>query len=260
MSIVLALRAGKFPNRVIRGRAAGSRTARICHHADACYSFEVLPCPRSGCCFERMTIRVLVVDDHPLFRAGVIALLAAEADIVVVAEGRDAAEGIALHASHHPDVTLMDLRMPGADGIAGIRAILAAEPAARVIALTTYDGDADIYRALDAGACGYMIKDTLGTELVGAVRIAVTGRRVIPPAVAVRLAEFTPRVDLTPREVEVLRLTGKGLRNREIARVIGRTEETVKLHLKHVMAKLDVADRTEAVTLALQRGIIHLDD
>ena len=207
-----------------------------------------------------MTIRVLVVDDHPLFRAGVIALVTAEPDIEVIAEAHDGEEGIALHALYHPDVTLMDLRMPRADGIAAIKAILTVAPAARIIALTTYDGDADIYRALDAGACGYLIKDTLGAELVGAVRSAAAGKRVIPPAVAVRLAEFTPRVDLTAREVEVLRLTGKGLRNREIARVIGRTEETVKVHLKHVMAKLGVADRTEAVTLALQRGIIHLDD
>ncbi len=207
-----------------------------------------------------MTIRVLVVDDHPLFRAGVVSLLAVESDISVIAEGNDGAEAMALHALHRPEVTLIDLRMPRADGITGIRGILAAEPTARIIALTTYDGDADIYRALDAGACGYLIEDSLGPELVGAVRAAAAGKRVIPPAVAMRLAEFTPRVDLTAREVEVLRLTAKGLRNREIARVIGRTEETVKLHLKHVMAKLGVGDRTEAVTLALQRGIIHLDD
>lgn len=207
-----------------------------------------------------MAIRVLVVDDHPLFRAGVAALLSAEEDMTVVAEGRDGAEAVALHAMHAPDVTLMDLRMPGSTGIAAIRAIIAANPSAQVVALTTYDGDADIYRALDAGACGYLIKDTLGAELVDAVRTAAARQRVIPPAVAGRLAEFTPRIDLTPRELEVLRLTGKGLRNREIARIIGRTEDTVKVHLKHVMAKLGVTDRTEAVTIALQRGIMHLDD
>ena len=128
------------------------------------------------------------------------------------------------------------------------------------VALTSYDGDADIYRALSAGACGYLIKDMLGVEVVGAVRAAAGGRRVIPPAVAARLAEFTPRTDLTAREVEVLRLAAKGLRNKEIARVIGRTEETVKVHVKHVMAKLGATDRTEAVTLAIQRGVIHLDD
>lgn len=178
----------------------------------------------------------------------------------VVAEAADGAEAVALYAAHAPDVVLMDLRMPNMDGLAAIRAIVAAHPAARIVALTTYDGDADIYRALDAGACGYLIKDTLGKEVLRAIREAAAGRRVIPPVVAGRLAEFTPRVDLTARELEVLRFTSKGLRNKEIGRVINRTEETVKVHLKHIMAKLGAADRTEAVTIAIQRGIIHLDD
>jgi DNA-binding NarL/FixJ family response regulator len=129
-----------------------------------------------------------------------------------------------------------------------------------VLVLTSYEGDADIYRALSAGACGYLIKDMIGADLVGAVRTATSGRRVIPPAVAARLAEFTPRLDLTARELEVLHLAAKGLRNKEIARVLGRTEETIKVHVKHVMAKLEASDRTEAVTLALQRGVIHLYD
>lgn len=207
-----------------------------------------------------VTIRVLAADDHPVVRAGVRAMIANEPDMTVVAEAGDGAEAVALYEAHRPDVVLMDLRMPGLDGVAAARAILATDPAARIVALTSYEGDADIYRALDAGACGYLIKDMLGTEVVGAVRTAAAGKRVIPPDVAGRLAEFTPRVDLTGREVEVLRLAAKGLRNRDIARVIGRTEETVKVHLKHVMAKLGVEDRTEAVTLAVQRGIIHLDD
>jgi DNA-binding NarL/FixJ family response regulator len=207
-----------------------------------------------------MTIRVLVADDHPVVRAGIRAMIANEPDMTVVAEASDGADAVALYAVHQPDVVLMDLRMPRLDGVAAARQILATHPAARIVALTSYEGDADIYRALDAGACGYLIKDMLGTEVIGAVRTAAAGRRVIPPDVAGRLAEFTPRVDLTAREVEVLRLAAKGLRNRDIARVIGRTEETVKVHLKHVMAKLDVEDRTEAVTLALQRGIIHLED
>jgi two-component system, NarL family, response regulator len=205
-------------------------------------------------------IRVLTVDDHPVVRTGIRALIENEADMTVVAEGGDGAEAVTLFEAHQPDVVLMDLRMPRLDGVAATRAILAAHPKARVVALTSYDGDADIYRALGAGACGYLIKDMLGTEVVGAVRSAAAGRRVIPAEVASRLAEFTPRVDLTAREVEVLRLAAKGLRNRAIAEAIGRTEETVKVHLKHVMAKLGVDDRTEAVTLALQRGIIHLDD
>jgi DNA-binding NarL/FixJ family response regulator len=207
-----------------------------------------------------MSIRVLVGDDHPVVRAGVLALIANEPDMTVVAEGSDGAEVVALYGVHRPDVTLMDLRMPRMDGVTAIRAIVATDADARVIALTTYEGDADIFRALDAGACGYLIKDMAGREVVDAVRTAAAKRPVIPQAVASRLAEFTPRVDLTQREVEVLRLTAKGLRNKEIARVIGRTEETVKVHLKHIMAKLGVADRTEAVTLGLQRGIIHLDD
>jgi DNA-binding NarL/FixJ family response regulator len=154
----------------------------------------------------------------------------------------------------------MDLRMGRMDGVAAINAIVAEHPAARVVVLSSYEGDADIHRALSAGACGYLIKDTLGQELVRGLRAAAAGRRVVPQTVANRLAEFTPRVELTAREVEVLRLVAKGLRNREIARVIGRTEGTVKAHLKNIYEKLGVEDRTESVTVALQRGIIHLDD
>jgi DNA-binding NarL/FixJ family response regulator len=207
-----------------------------------------------------VTIRVLITDDHPLTRLGIRTALGAESDIVVVGEAETGAAAVALDAVHAPDVVLMDLRMPTMDGIDAIRAIKAARPAARVLSVTTYDGVVDIHRALQAGACGYLIKDTLGEQLVNAVRDAALGRRVIPPAVAVRLAEFAPRADLTAREVEVLRLVAKGLRNREVARVIGRTEGTVKAHLKNVHEKLGVEDRTEAVTVALQRGIIHLDD
>jgi DNA-binding NarL/FixJ family response regulator len=207
-----------------------------------------------------MTIRVMTADDHPIVRMGLKAIVANEPDMSVVAEASDGKDAVSLYEQHAPDVVLMDLRMPQLDGIAATRTIVAAHPNARVIALTSYEGDADVYRALDAGACGYLIKDMVSTEVVSAIRKAVAGKRVIPPAVASKLAEFTPRIDLTPREVEVLRLAAKGLRNKDIARVIGRTEETVKVHLKHIMQKLDVDDRTEAVTLALQRGIIHLDD
>lgn len=206
-----------------------------------------------------MTIRILLADDHPVVRAGTIALLANESDMTVVAEAADGAEAVALYDSHMPDVALIDLRMPIMDGISAMRSIFSAHPDARLLALTTFDGDADINRALDAGACGYLFKDMLGRELVQAIRVAAAGGRVIHPAVESRLAEFRPRVDLTEREVEVLHFAAKGLRNKEIAHVIGRTEGTVKVHLKHVMAKLGVDDRTEAVTLGLQRGIIHLD-
>jgi DNA-binding NarL/FixJ family response regulator len=206
-----------------------------------------------------VTIRILIADDHPVVRAGTTALIANESDMTVVAEAANGAEAIALYDSHLPDVALIDLRMPVMDGISAIVSIFAAHPEARLMALTTYDGDADIYRALDSGACGYLIKDMLGRELIQSIRTAASGKRAIPAAVANRLAEFTPRVDLTGREVEVLNFVAKGLRNKEIARVIGRTEGTVKVHLKHLMAKLGVDDRTEAVTLGIQRGIIHLD-
>jgi DNA-binding NarL/FixJ family response regulator len=202
----------------------------------------------------------MIVDDHPVVRTGIAALIANEPDMAVAAEAGDGANIVALYHAHTPDVVLMDLRMPIVDGVSAIGAILEANPDARIIALTSYDGDADIYRALSAGACGYLIKDMLGQEVVAAVRSAAGGGRVIPPAVAARLAEFTPRLDLTAREVEVLRLAAKGLRNKEIARILGRTEETVKVHVKHVLSKLGATDRTEAVTLAMQRGVIHLDD
>jgi len=202
----------------------------------------------------------MTADDHPVVRTGIGAVVANEPDMSIVAEAGDGVDAVAMYDRYSPDVVLMDLRMPRLDGIGATRAIIAAHPEARVVALTSYEGDADIYRALDAGACGYLIKDMVGSDVVGAIRSAAAGRRVVPPSVAGRLAEFTPRVDLTQREVEVLRLTAKGLRNRDIARVIGRTEETVKVHLKNIMAKLEVEDRTEAVTLGLQRGIIHLDD
>jgi DNA-binding NarL/FixJ family response regulator len=203
-----------------------------------------------------MTIRVLTVDDHAVVRAGIAAMIANEADLAVVAEASDGAEAVARYAEHRPDVVLMDLRMPEMDGVAAIHAIRAADGAARIVALTTYDGDTDIHRALSAGACAYLVKDVLVAELVDAIRSAAAGRRVIPPAVARRLAEFTPRVELTGRELEVLRLVAKGLRNREIARVIGRTDGTVKVHLAHILEKLGVADRTEAVTLAPQPPVV----
>jgi DNA-binding NarL/FixJ family response regulator len=206
-----------------------------------------------------MPIRVMTVDDHAVVRAGIAAVLADEADFVV-AEARDGREAVAHYAARRPDVVLMDLRMPVMDGVAAIRAIRAADPDARIVALTMYAGDADIHRALCAGASGYLLKGIVAAELVAAVRSAAAGRRVIPEAVARALAEFTPRVDLTAREVEVLGLAAKGLRNGDIARVIGRTVGTVKAHLKNVFAKLAAEDRTEAVTLALQRGFIHLDD
>jgi DNA-binding NarL/FixJ family response regulator len=153
----------------------------------------------------------------------------------------------------------MDLRMPGIDGVAAIRTIKAEFPDARILALTTYEGDVDIHRALEAGASGYLLKDMLLSDVLTAIHAVHRGERVIPLAIAAQLAQFTPRADLSDREVEVLELVARGLSNRDVATAIGRTDETVKVHLKNIFAKLGVADRTEAVTVAISRGIIHLD-
>ena len=204
-------------------------------------------------------ITILSVDDHPLIRAGLAAVLGVESDMRVVAEAANGEEAIERYREHRPDVVLMDLKMPIMDGLAACRAILAEWPQAKVVILTTYDGDEDIYRALDAGAKGYILKDMLRTEVVNLVRTVHAGRRGIPPRVASRLAEHTPRVALTSRELEVLTLMSKGFSNPEIGRIIGRTEGTVKVHAKHILQKLEASDRTEAVTVAAQRGFIRLD-
>ena len=203
-------------------------------------------------------IRVMTVDDHPIFRDGLSALLEFHDDFALVAEAGDGARAVELHREHRPDVTLMDLSMPGMGGVAAIEAITAEHPNARIIALTTYDGDSDIHRALEAGARGYLLKDSLRNQIADAIRTVHRGGRVVPPTVAQKLAEFTPRVELTERELEVLELMARGLTNKEIAESIGRTEATVKVHVLHVLEKLDVDDRTSAVTVALKRGIIHL--
>jgi DNA-binding NarL/FixJ family response regulator len=204
-------------------------------------------------------IRVLVADDHPVVRTGLAAVIAQEPDLELVAEAENGVRAVALFRDHQPDVVLMDLRMPAMDGVEAIRTITADYPAARILALTTYEGDGDIRRALEAGACGYLLKDMLLTEVITAVRAVHRGERVIPTVVAVRLAEHPPGSDLTERELEVLTLVAHGLANKDVAGVIGRTDETVKVHLKNIFAKLRVSDRTEAVTVALARGLIHLD-
>ena len=204
-------------------------------------------------------IRVLVADDHPVVRTGLAAVIAQEPDLLLVAQAENGERAVALFREHQPDVCLMDLRMPLMDGVEAIRTITGEFPAARILALTTYEGDADIRRALEAGARGYLLKDMLLSDVITAIRAVRRGERVIPAAVAVRLAEFPERSDLTERELEVLQLVARGLSNREVARALGRADDTVKIHLKNIFAKLGVADRTEAVTVALARGLIHLD-
>jgi two-component system, NarL family, response regulator len=200
----------------------------------------------------------MIVDDHPIYRDGLAALLSVHPDLSLVAEAGNGALAIELFQMHRPDVTLMDLSMPVLGGSDAIAAITAEFPKARIIALTTYQGDADIHRALEAGARGYLLKDALRHEVADAIRTVFKDGWVLPNTVAQRLAQFTPRVDLTERELEVLRLVAQGMRNKEIADSIGRTEATVKVHVLHILQKLGVSDRTEAVTVALTRGIIHL--
>lgn len=203
-------------------------------------------------------IRVMTVDDHPIYRDGLAALIAAYDALQLVAEASNGRDAVERYREHRPDVVLMDLSMPVMGGVEAISAIVSEFPDARVIALTTWDGDVDIQRALEAGARGYLLKGVVSDEVAVAIRQVHGGGKAIPAAVAGRLAAFTPRVDLTEREAEVLAHMARGLSNKEIGTELGRTEATIKVHVLHIFQKLDVADRTEAVTIGLQRGIIHL--
>ncbi len=201
----------------------------------------------------------MTVDDHPVFRDGLAAILSVQEDLDLVAQANNGADALECYRNHRPDVTLMDLSMPVMGGVEAIERIVAEFPDARIIALTMYQGDADIHRALAAGARGYLVKDSLRNEVVHAIRTVLQLGWILPDTVARRLAEFVPRVELTERELEVLKLLAKGLRNKEIADAISRTEATVKVHVLHILQKLQVEDRTEAVVAALRRGIIHLE-
>lgn len=203
-------------------------------------------------------IRVMAVDDHPIYRDGLAAVLELHPDLELVAEAGDGAAAVDAYRAWQPDVTLMDLSMPVMSGVDAIARIVEEFPSARIIALTTYQGDTDIHRALEAGARGYLLKDVLRNEVADAIRAVSRQGWILPDAVARRLAEYVPRVELTDRELEVLRLMARGLRNKEIAAQIHRTEATVKVHVLHVLNKLHAQDRTEAVVIALKRGIIHL--
>jgi DNA-binding NarL/FixJ family response regulator len=202
---------------------------------------------------------ILCVDDHPLVRKGIAAILANEKDMKLIAEAGSGAEAVEAFRQFHPDITLMDLRMPGMDGIEATKEIRKIDPDAKIIALTSYDGDQEIYRALEAGVRGYILKESVHTEIVRAIRVVQSGKRLMPPEVAERLSEHFPQVALTPREIEVLQHVAKGLGNKEIGVRLGTAAGTVKMHLQNILSKLGASDRTHAVTLAIRRGIIHID-
>jgi DNA-binding NarL/FixJ family response regulator len=203
-------------------------------------------------------IRVLIVDDHPVVRQGLTGLLADEPGIRVVAQARNVAEACDQFAIAKPDVTLLDLRLPDGSGVDVIRRVRADSPTARFVVFTTYDADEDIYRAIEAGARGYLLKDTFGVELIEVIEAVAAGQRRIPDSIAARLAARVHAPELTGRETDVLALIAKGYSNKEIAGTLGIGEGTVKSHVVHILDKLEVRDRTGAVALALERGIIRL--
>jgi DNA-binding NarL/FixJ family response regulator len=203
-------------------------------------------------------IRVLCVDDHPLLREGIAAIINNQSDMLLVAEASDGREAIQKYREHQPDVTLMDLRLPDMSGIDSMIAIRSEFPEARIIMLTTFEGDVEIQRSLEAGARGYLLKSMPPKDLAEAIRQVHGGKKRIPPELAAQLAEHLGDEALTEREIEVLRHIAGGNRNRDIADRLFISEETVKVHVKHIMEKLGAADRTQAVAIAVRRGIIQL--
>jgi DNA-binding NarL/FixJ family response regulator len=203
-------------------------------------------------------IRVLVADDHPVVAQGLVALLECEADITVVGQAYDGCHAVELFRQHQPDVTLMDLRMPQMDGVAAITAICTQFDDARIIVLTTYDSDEDIYRGLRAGAKGYLLKDAEPDELLVAIRMVHNGKKYIPPDIGAKLAERMTNPQLSDRELEVLRLMVAGKSTQEINAALSIAESTVKFHVNNILSKLGVSDRTQAIVVALKRGIVSI--
>lgn len=207
---------------------------------------------------DQVQIRVFSVDDHPLLREGIAAIINSQTDMLMVAQAADGCEAIQMFRQHHPDITLMDLRLPDISGIDALIAIRAEFPEARVIMLTTFEGDVEIQRALKAGARGYLLKSTPPRELVETIRHVHAGKKSIPTQIAAHLAEHISDEALTEREVDVLSHIAEGNRNRDIAEKLFISEETVKVHIKHIMDKLGASDRTQAVAIGIRRGIIQL--
>lgn len=203
-------------------------------------------------------IRILCVDDHALIRDALTLKVDLQPDMRMVAAAATGEQAVEYFRRHRPDVTLMDLQLPIMSGLESIRAIRQEDPGARIVVLTMYEGDEDIYRAIQAGAATYLLKDTLAEDLIRIVREVHGGARPISADIAERLAERVKQGTLTPREVQVVELVATGMRNKEIAGALGISEETVQVHVKNILARLKVQDRTAAVTMALRRGIIHL--
>jgi two-component system NarL family response regulator len=206
---------------------------------------------------ETKKIRIMVIDDQAVVRQGFVSLISTVSDMEIVAEGSNGREALELFRQHQPDITLIDLRMPVLSGVEAIGEIRREFPGARIIVLTTYDGDEDIYRSIQAGAQGYLLKDMFFEELESAIRKVHGGARLIPGSVAERLAARMSSSELTSRELEVLKQIVDGKSNKEIAGELSISEATVKSHINNILSKLGVSDRTQAATRALQRGIVH---
>ena len=204
-------------------------------------------------------ITVLCVDDHRIVREGLRMIIDSEPDMTVIDSAADGREAVARYRQHTPDITLMDLQLPEMGGVEAIRAIRHLDGHARIIVLTMYKGDEDIHRAMDAGASTYLLKDTLADDLPRIVREVHAGRRLLPPDVLARLEERAASPTLTPREIEVMRLVASGRRDKEIAVALSISSQTARVHMKNIFAKLGVSDRTEAMSVAIRRGIIHID-
>jgi two-component system NarL family response regulator len=207
---------------------------------------------------QSTTIRVLIVDDHSIVRQGLATIINRDPEMTVIAQAEDGQQAIAYFSEHQPDVTLMDLRMPQMGGVEAITAICTQFKPARIMVLTTYDGDEDIYRGLQAGAKGYLLKDAKPNELLNAIRMVHRGQQYIPPEVGAKLVQRMSNPELSARELEVLGLMGQGMSNLEIATALTIGESTVKSHVNRILSKLGVSDRTQAVIIAVKRGIVSL--